>query len=406
MLTPSVAQEIARETSSIIGINVLITDRNGIVIGSGDTERVGSFHEASIEVVRTLRATSHDAAAAHRLKGVQPGVTLPVLLDNEAVGTVGLTGDPEQVERFGRLVRNQTEVLLRESLLLRSRLLRERATEELLRDVTHYDAQVTEPDFIAFKSAELGYDLRLHRVVVVLDLDAPETAQPIDRAEPTTLQAAVLRTVRRAFAGAQDIVGTVASGRIAVLHAAGKDRDEDARLVERCAALADHLARAHTVQCRAGIGGVVASVAGLHESYRDAASALYLGGRLGRSGAVTHIADVRAHDLLAGVPHPARARFAQAVLGPLPAQSDWPVIRATLTAWCEAGFSLVRAAAALRVHRNTLVYRLDKIETLVGPGLREPRTCLALYLACLLDALESPPATSGSVRVNRTRSKP
>ncbi|MGI3202088.1 sugar diacid recognition domain-containing protein [Streptomyces sp. GLT-R25] len=53
MLSPSLAQEIAGDTSAVIGFNVLITDADGMVIGSGDTHRVGTFHEASVEVIRT-----------------------------------------------------------------------------------------------------------------------------------------------------------------------------------------------------------------------------------------------------------------------------------------------------------------------------------------------------------------
>ncbi|WP_338899553.1 helix-turn-helix domain-containing protein [Streptomyces sp. TG1A-60] len=35
-------------------------------------------------------------------------------------------------------------------------------------------------------------------------------------------------------------------------------------------------------------------------------------------------------------------------------------------AWCESGFNLVRAAAALHVHRNTVVHRMQKIEQITG----------------------------------------
>ena len=52
----------------------------------------------------------------------------------------------------------ETEILLRESLQVRSRLLRESAVEELLRDLAHYDPQVTEPDFIAFKALQRQAD--------------------------------------------------------------------------------------------------------------------------------------------------------------------------------------------------------------------------------------------------------
>ncbi|WP_308289723.1 helix-turn-helix domain-containing protein [Streptomyces muensis] len=63
------------------------------------------------------------------------------------------------------------------------------------------------------------------------------------------------------------------------------------------------------------------------------------------------------------------------------------MLRETLIAWAEGGFQLVRTAERLAVHRNTLLYRLAKIEELSGRGLREPRTAMAMYLACLADAL-------------------
>src|SRR5688572_10130001 len=100
ILTPSLAQEIAGETSAIIGLNIIITDAAGIVIGSGDRTRVGTFHEASLEVVETQRVTSHNTQEARQLEGVRPGMTLPIVHDGVAVGTVGITGSPARFRRF------------------------------------------------------------------------------------------------------------------------------------------------------------------------------------------------------------------------------------------------------------------------------------------------------------------
>ncbi|MEV2210292.1 helix-turn-helix domain-containing protein [Streptomyces sp. NPDC050997] len=71
----------------------------------------------------------------------------------------------------------------------------------------------------------------------------------------------------------------------------------------------------------------------------------------------------------------------------MPGAADWSALRDTITAWCESGFNLVRASAALHIHRNTVVYRMHKIEQLTGRPLREHRTTMALYLACLADQL-------------------
>ena len=82
-----------------------------------------------------------------------------------------------------------------------------------------------------------------------------------------------------------------------------------------------------------------------------------------------------------------RTRLVQALTADLRAQSDWPVLRQTLIAWCESGFSLVRASATLHIHRNTLIYRLHKIDQLTGAAARDYRAALALYLACLTDQI-------------------
>lgn len=371
VLTSALAQEIAGDTSEIIGFNVIITDRDGTVIGSGDRSRVGSFHEASLKVVRTRRSATHSAAQARVLQGVRPGITLPIVLGDTALGTVGITGSPSEVRRFGLVVKRQTEILLQEAVLLRSRLLRERAIEDVVRDVAYFDADVVDPDLIAYRAGELGYDLTAARVAVVIDV----------RAQPGRL--ALLQTIRATFAGAQDIVAAMPSDRFVALHRSAAADD----LGALCRHVVDEMHRRHGLTAAAGIGGPAHSVPELHDSYLDASTALRLGGMLG-SHPVNAIDDLRIHQMLATLGQRPRARLVDALTTGLRTQNDWPVLSQTIVAWCETGFNLVSAAAALHIHRNTLVYRLNKIAQLTGKPFRDHRAALALYLACLADQLD------------------
>ncbi len=370
MLTPSLAQEIASETTAIIGYNVMITDRDGMVLGNGDPSRVGTFHEASVEVVRTERPATHTAAQSQQLSGVRPGITLPVVLDGEVVGTVGLTGSPAQVRRFGLVVRSQTELLLRESSLLTTRLVMEKAVTDLLQDIAHHDPDIIAPEEVAAAALKLGYDLRLCRVALVTDAERG----PV-----------VLRTLRGVFHDRQDVVGALGRSQVAVLHRLPRAGDPAA-----ARAAADRLAAAleeHGGQQLVGVGDPASDVAGLRDSIADAQGAL----RLASVGPVAHIADFRLHQLLATLGVRARTRFVDAVLGPLPRQPDWPDLRATLLCWAEQGFHLVRTANVLHVHRNTLVYRLRKIERITGRDLRDHRYAAAVHVACLMRERAVPP---------------
>jgi carbohydrate diacid regulator len=409
MLAAALAQEIAADTTAVIGFNVLITDAAGTVIGSGDPARVGSFHEASVEVVDRRELVSHTLAQAHELRGVRPGVTLPLVVDGQVVGTVGITGAPAQVKRFGLVVRRQTEILLKESAALRSGLLRERALEDLMADISAYDAEVVEPEAVQFRASELGYDLRLPRVAVAIDVSVPHGDRGHRRTRPeraSTLRPELLRTIREVFADPQDIVASVPSGQFGVLHRVPRqhlEQDGAAAVAAACQRIVDSAAARHGLAARTATGTLAADVAGLHDSYRDACDALRLGARVAPGVATHTIDDLRVHQVLSVVGHGSRARLVQLVAGPLRDQPDWPVLRATIVAWCERGFSLVRAAAALHVHRNTLVYRLDKIEQVCGRSLRDYRGCLSLYLACLADQLDDQDSTTAAPARRRAR---
>lgn len=383
MIAARLAQEIASETSGIIGYNVVITDRDGIVLGSGDESRVGSFHEASLEVVRTERPAAHSAEQARLLTGVRPGITLPVFLDGKVVGTVGLTGAPAQVRRFGLVVRHQTELLLREASLITSRLVREKAVTDLLQDITRHDPAIVATEAVAAAARELGFDLRLPRVALVVALeDMPAERVPV-----------VLRTVHENFHDAQDVVGAIGRSHVAVLRRLRGPAGTDG-LLAMARRASEALTEAHGPH-RIGVGDRADGVIGLRDSFADALAATRIAARDGTPTVrVAHIADYRLHQLLAETGVGARARFSGTVLGELLGRPDWDVLRATLLTWTEQGFHLVRTAEALHVHRNTLVYRLQKIENILGRPLRDHRHAVAVYVACLAHRTAQPPNAS------------
>ena len=376
MLSGTLAQQIAGETTEAIGYNVIITDAEGMVIGSGDTSRVGSFHEASIEVMRTRESAWHNPEEARALRGVRPGITLPLVIGDEAVGTVGITGSPRQVRRFGLVVRRQTEILLEESALVRSRLMHERALEDLVNEVAAFDPELVEPELVVSSAAELGFRLLLPRCVLLFDVDGAATGPEL------------LRVLRSVFHQHEDIVARRSAGRCAIL--APVDT-RSVRTVESEARRAIRMAReALNLRLRVAISPPADTVEKLRDCCSDAAEALWLGARVQPADSVLRVADLRAQQALAAIGHRVRGRLVEQELGGLRSAADWLQLRATVVNWCESGFNQVAAAKALNIHRNTLLYRLDKIERLVGRSWRDHRAMLSLYIACLADQLGPP----------------
>jgi len=376
ILTPALAQEIAGETSAIIGLNIIITDAAGIVLGSGDQSRVGSFHEASLSVVEHQREEAHNARQAARLRGVKPGMTLPIVHQSVVVGTVGITGTPDQVIRFGQVVKRQTEILLEEAVLVRTRMTRERVLESLLRDLLNYDPE--DPADVTARARDFGFDLAVPRRALVFEVDAS--------AASVSSATSPLRLIREAFHNLQDISCSLSPVRHVVLQrqprpGTGPDR-------ESLAHLTDQIGRSVGGTCVVGIGGPAGNEREISQSYAEALTALRLG-PAARTRSPYDIDELRTHQLVLAVPERARRRIVVNTLGDLRSGSDWATTRETVIAWVESGFVLVAAADALRIHRNTLVYRLGRIAERTGLTMAERRPWLALYLACIADGLGS-----------------
>jgi DNA-binding PucR family transcriptional regulator len=133
---------------------------------------------------------------------------------------------------------------------------------------------------------------------------------------------------------------------------------------------------------RVAVGTPAPGAAGFRSSYLAARDAQRVA-REGLPGKVTAYRDVDLVALLVTDPEQAQ-RFIAGHLGKLAAQDDETLadLRATALCYLESGCSLVKTAAALHVHRNTVLYRLGSIERALGRELGE--NLLATHAALAL----------------------
>jgi sugar diacid utilization regulator len=75
------------------------------------------------------------------------------------------------------------------------------------------------------------------------------------------------------------------------------------------------------------------------------------------------------------------------LVGALAPLDDEPRLRAAVIAYLDAGLDVGRAARALGLHRNSVRYRLDRAEDVLGRSLRSPETVATIHLALLAERL-------------------
>ena len=201
---------------------------------------------------------------------------------------------------------------------------------------------------------------------VVLDLDAPSDPPPLNL---WRLPRAVV-----AVATGTDVVLLVP----AVLNT--RDVARDARLL-----FTERLAPALHDVVVAGIGAARPDLALISGSVREARLAARVAHAVPRLRPVAAWAELGVHRLLACGPRRAlREGVVDAAVEPLLAR---PELAATAAAYLDHAGNVQRAAAELAVHRQTLYYRLRRVEELTGLDLADGRDRLRLHLALTLAPL-------------------
>ena len=147
--------------------------------------------------------------------------------------------------------------------------------------------------------------------------------------------------------------------------------------------------RSGTVRARvrAGIGGYHPGLRGISRSFLEAQQALEAGRKLRPDGIVHRHDEVIPHLVLVQNPRLAE-RFVAHCLGRItdPKLRNREQLLDTLEAYLARG-SVKDAAAALGLHRHTVLYRLDKLRELLGGDLDVPATRLQLQFALELRKL-------------------
>lgn len=140
----------------------------------------------------------------------------------------------------------------------------------------------------------------------------------------------------------------------------------------------------------AGISRPMQGLQGLRDAYREAKDAVSIALELGDREKSTFYGDLKLYQLLLALKDrslPHLKRFHHEILGPLlehdsRKQSD--LIR-TLEGFFNANGNLAKAAENLDVHRNTLVYRLERIAELTELDLDDADNRLILHLALKIE---------------------
>ncbi|SFN16579.1 carbohydrate diacid regulator [Izhakiella capsodis] len=377
-LDARLAQDIVARTMQIIDSNVNVMDAHGRIIGSGNCERIGELHEGALLALSQGRIVHIDEGVARHLHGVRPGINLPMRIDGEIVGVIGLTGDPVSLRHYGELVCMAAEMMLEQARLLHMLAQDSRLREELVLNLIRSE---TPPPTLTEWAQRLGIDLNQPRLAAVVEVDSGQLGVDSAMAELQQLQT-LLTTPDR-----DNLIAIVSLTEVVVLkpalNAHGRyDAGDHRRRVE---SLMARMKERGNLRIRIALGNYFTGPGSIARSYRTAQTTMLVGKQRMPEQRSYFYQDLMLPVLLDSLRGGWQANELASPLAKLKSMDNNGLLRRTLRTWFSNNVHSSATAKALYIHRNTLEYRLNRISELTGLNLSQFDDRLLLYVALQLD---------------------
>ncbi|MDL2324364.1 helix-turn-helix domain-containing protein [Ruminococcaceae bacterium OttesenSCG-928-A16] len=361
--------QIVTEISDILQQHVNLMDENGIIVASTDSRRLNTFHEGAATVIKG-KLSELIITADTQFEGSRKGINLPVMQDDEIVGVIGITGEYDEVVKYGQVIKKMTEILLRENLMNQQKKIDDRIRTRFLDEWILDDA----PPTAAFvqRGVRLGLDITVpYRVMVAIIADIKRYT---DTPEGQVLIDKINRRLRRWMAAAPgQIFAKTPSRAICLFPALGLN---DARLLTTAQALQRCIQEEFGIQMLVGIDGGAATVP---EAYQQATKAVMAcNPKIAKTVCLYN--NINLEIFSDEVSVHTKKEFIRRIFRDIP-EDELSLWVPLLQAYFDANGSISQAAERLFLHKNTLQYRLKKLYQITGYNPRNMQDATLFVLA-------------------------
>jgi purine catabolism regulator len=374
---------LSKAMAEISGRGVLIQDKRGQVLATCSSstlqsiwpdvlQGLGALESLPDSLIDRKRAVDQGSAVLQKVPGALERLVAPIIVGEMARGYLSLVGLSGELDELDYLVTEQGSLVCAIEMA-RNKAIRE-AEKRLKGDLlTALLQENLSPRDARLWVQAMGLDLSQAHVALRF---AWEGASPPSRRRLETI---IHGEVNRL--GLKVILSSMGMEVICFCQVAPSDQRPQLALAFGQAVLEQAQREYPHSPGRCGLGMMAESLEGWRTSFRQAGQALEMARRLGEHQPLYYV-DLSVYRLLFQFEHsPELIAFQEETLGELLAYEGASELIHTLEAFFDHNANLSQTADALFIHRNTLVYRLERIEAITQMDLDKPENRLAMQLA-------------------------
>jgi len=153
--------------------NVNIMDGKGIIIASKDTKRIGVFHEIAYRIIQGEEDTIF-VKEGEKFLGVRPGVCMAINYNNSKIGVIGITGVSETVNTVALVAKMAIETML-EYEWYKEETNRRKSEKETFINLLLY-GELKDKKSLKASAELLEYREDIIRIPILIEINGQETA--------------------------------------------------------------------------------------------------------------------------------------------------------------------------------------------------------------------------------------
>ena len=359
MIEPEMARRFIEQVTQYTEYNINIMDERGVIIASRDPARVGTYHEVADRIIRG----GEDVLVIRDDKmfpGVLPGINMAVMLDGRREGVVGVTGDPDRIRDVAMITRMAMEAMLKYEKQQEEIRLRRNRKEHFLGLLTQ--VEFASPSEIRGIARQLDLKESLARVPVLCRLKTGTGGK-----DGSSLAGEALEALRRGRGHwVQDFSYVMDESHLLVFKTVRTDKRRS--FMEYREEIRDYLEYIQSWTEQNGIGAVF-YVGTLQDSFSQYYYAYrhcrWLESHVDRPEKIVFFRDhIREYFRILVPRHELQRIFH--IYEDMLSGSDIMQFKEIAGALEDTNYNLTEASARLFVHKNTLVYRYNRMKDILG----------------------------------------
>ncbi len=349
VITKELAQPIVDKLMEVLSNHINIINHEGIIVASTEESRINTFHEGTIEAINIGNKILFYENDISRYKGTKQGITIPIKFHNSFIGAVGITGEPDKITDAASIIKVAVESLIEQEFLTKQSIYKRKAIGNWIENIFADDLE--DVDQLKLQAKSLNIDLEETCSIIILG------TKPITYSE-FSMQEQYISEIVESYVRVK-FHSYIGQG-IYIIAVKSKNMNDLDHIKEMCEKLFKKL-EALKLLSHISVGSPKKGILGYRKSYIEAFHSIKILNKLPGEKKIIYFYECHIFILLEYLPQHIKQEFWDNYFENNKIDK---ILLETMRVYFDKNQNIIEASNILHIHRNTLLFRLNKIKEL------------------------------------------